>query len=233
MSTYAHHKRTLVGSIPPLLRRLTGSIQIPRAAAIGAIIVGALVFFELFNFSTTEFALSDLLGELRFFGIAWSTILAIAFCSIDFAGIAKIFTGGPQASKSMDTWYLLGAWFLAATMNALLTWWSISLALLNHPGLGNEILTREELITWVPLFVALLVWLIRVLMIGMFTLPSRAFSRSRSVRGARSTFDRGQPADHQAPEQRQPYSQRNFQPAPKPKPNGQRSAERLNRSASR
>jgi hypothetical protein len=55
-------------------------------------------------------------------------------------------------------------------MNAALTWWGVSLALLSHQGLGNEILGREALLSGVPVFVAALVWLIRVLMIGTLTL---------------------------------------------------------------
>ncbi|GAF95342.1 unnamed protein product, partial [marine sediment metagenome] len=43
-------------------------------------IFGALVAFEIFNYGTTEFALGDLLGDLGFAGIRWSTILALAFC---------------------------------------------------------------------------------------------------------------------------------------------------------
>jgi hypothetical protein len=65
---------------------------------------------------------------------------------------------------------LLAAWFLAATMNAMLTWWGVSLALLNHDGLGNEILSRATLLSVVPVFVAVLVWLIRILLIGLLSM---------------------------------------------------------------
>ena len=57
-------------------------------------------------------------------------------------------------------------------MNGMLAWWAVSLAVLSHPGLGNEIVGRQELIRSVPVFVALLVLLIRVLIIGSFTLGS-------------------------------------------------------------
>lgn len=147
-----------------------------NTSLIGIIIVGALVAFELFNFSTTDYALTDLLGDLRFVGIKWATILALAFCGIDFAGIARLFTPDRKSHEPVEVWYLLGAWFLGATMNALLTWWSVSLALVNHAGLGNEIIGREALIRSVPVFVAILVWLIRVLMIGTLSLTgSRIF----------------------------------------------------------
>jgi hypothetical protein len=153
-----------------LIESLIPVSLVQSTSLVGIMIVGALLAFELFNFSTTEYALTDLLGQLRFVGIKWATILALAFCSIDFAGIARLFTPERKSQEPVEIWYLLGAWFLGATMNALLTWWSVSLALVNHAGLGNEIIGREALIRGVPVFVAILVWLIRVLMIGTLSL---------------------------------------------------------------
>jgi len=141
--------------------------------AFGVIIVTALFAFEIFNYSTTDYALSDLLGDLKFMGLRWSTILAIAFCGIDFAGIARLFSPSEPGTNNpiphSESWYLFGAWFLAATMNAMLTWWGVSLAVLGHQTLGNEVVSREVLLRVVPIFVAILVWLIRVLIIGTFS----------------------------------------------------------------
>ena len=157
-------------------------VRLQRGLAFGVIIVIALIAFEIFNYSTTEFALSDLLGDLTFAGLRWSTILAIAFCGIDFAGIARLFT--PELTNNdnqgpNETWYLFGAWLLAATMNAMLTWWGVSLAILGHSTLGNEVVARDMLLRIVPIFVAVMVWLIRVLMIGSFSMAgSRLFSQT-------------------------------------------------------
>jgi hypothetical protein len=155
-----------------------------RGLVFGSIIIAAMLAFELFNYTTTDFALTNLLGDLRFIGIRWATILAIAFCGMDFAGIARLFTPERGQGERAEVWYLLGAWFLAATMNAMLTWWGVSLALLTHPGLGNEILGRETLLSAVPVFVAILVWLIRILLIGLLSMAGeRLFSFiERSVR---------------------------------------------------
>ncbi|MEN4042505.1 MAG: hypothetical protein ROW52_08480 [Anaerolineaceae bacterium] len=130
------------------------------------IILTALVAFEMFNFSTTEYALSDLLGQLKFIGIPWSTILAIAFCCIDFAGIARLFTPQPDENEPKEIWYLFGAWLLAATMNAILTWWGISMAILSHNVQSVSIMDANTLTKVVPVFVAIMVWLIRILIIG-------------------------------------------------------------------
>lgn len=150
-----------------------------RGLAFGAIIIAALLAFEIFNYSTTDFALADLLGELNFLGVRWATILAIAFCGIDFAGIARLFTPEQGANEPTEVWYLFGAWLLAATMNAMLTWWGVSIAILNHESLGNPVVARDVLLRVVPIFVAVMVWLIRVLIIGTFSVAGdRLFSQA-------------------------------------------------------
>jgi hypothetical protein len=150
-----------------------------RGPAFGVIIIAALIAFEIFNYSTTVYALSDLLGDLEFANLKWATILAIAFCGIDFAGIARLFTPEAGEKEPSEAWYLFGAWLLAATMNSMLTWWGVSLALLDRAELGNVVVERETLLRIVPIFVAILVWLIRVLIIGTFSVAGdRLFSQS-------------------------------------------------------
>ena len=145
------------------------AIRPQRGLAFAFILLTALLAFELFNYSTTEYALADLLGNLEFLGVRWATILAIAFCGIDFAGIARLFTPSMDARSHNEAWYLFGAWLLAATMNAMLTWWGVSLAVLSHETLGNAVIERQLLLRIVPIFVAVMIWLIRVLIIGSFS----------------------------------------------------------------
>ncbi len=167
---------------------LTGRLRLQRGLFFGLLIVTALLAFELFNYSTTDFALSDLLGDLRFIGIRWATILSIAFCGIDFAGIARLFTPEQGAAEPHEVWYLLGAWMLAATMNAMLTWWGVSIAILNHETLGNAVVARGTLIKVVPIFVAVMVWLIRVLIIGTISVAGdRLFSQAEARRRVHPT----------------------------------------------
>src|SRR5512140_3835028 len=138
-----------------------------RGAAFGFILLAALFAFEIFNYSTTQFALADMLGaNLRFLGIQWATILAIAFCGIDFAGIARLFTPQEDHNEPAEVWYLFGAWLLAAAMNAVLTWWGVSVAIRTHQELSRLIVGQSTLTKLVLIFVALMLWLIRVLIIG-------------------------------------------------------------------
>lgn len=143
-----------------------GKINVKPGMALGVIILAALLAFEMFNYSTTEYALRDLLGDLRFAGMRWATILAAAFCGIDFAGIARLFTPEQETEETKGIWYLFGAWLLAATMNAMLTWWGVSMAIVTHNVQSAAVISTNMLTKVVPAFVALLVWVIRILIIG-------------------------------------------------------------------
>lgn len=185
------------------MNSLSNRLRVHRGLAWGALIIVALLFFEMFNYSTTDFALHDLLGDLEFMSLRWSTILALAFCGIDFAGIARIFTPEEGADEPAEVWYLFGAWLLAATMNAMLTWWGVSIAILNNQSLGNAVVAQETLLKAVPIFVAVLVWLSRILLIGTFSVAGeRLFSQARGMRQVGSN----------APALAQPRPQARFQP---------------------
>ena len=218
-------------SLPgPNFGLFTSRIRFQRGLAFGTIIIAALLAFEIFNYSTTDYALSDLLGDLRFAGVRWSTILALAFCGIDFAGIARLFTPEEGAEEPTEVWYLFGAWLLAATMNAMLTWWGISLAILNHQSLGDTVIARETMLRAVPIFVAILVWLIRVLIIGTFSVAGdRIFSQTdrrvttRRESPVRSLNNRPSPANT-SPSPRPSVTSTSapaFRPAPKSGSNSQ------------
>jgi hypothetical protein len=153
------------------LASLVPNIRLPRrGASFLALIAGATILFEAFNFSTTEHALGSVMGGLQFLGISWSTILALAFCGIDFAGIARLFAPEERANEHVEGIYLLAAWLLAGAINAAMTWWAVTVALLQQPILGNELVSRQDLILYVPILVAGAVWLIRVLLIGTLTI---------------------------------------------------------------
>lgn len=187
--------------------------RVTRRVMVGALLILALLAFELFNFDTTEYALEDLLGPTSFAGVRWATILAIAFCSIDFAGLARLIMPDEGVGARSDgrfmkpTWLLLGAWLLGGGMNAIMTWWAVSLALMGH-NLGNEVLTRGQLLRGVPIFVAVLVWVTRILIISSFTATSDpAIDRASQQAAARPNRRRLAP---RPPRTRVP------QPAPQP-----------------
>lgn len=204
---------------PNFIQVLQGS-KISRGLIWGLLIISALIAFEIFNYSSTEFAMSDLLGDLSFMGMRWSTILALAFCGIDFAGIARLFTPEQGAEEPNEVWYLFGAWLLAAAMNASLTWWGVSIAILNHGTLGNAIIARENMLKIVPIFVAVIVLVIRVLIIGTFSVAGeRIFTQDDSPTARRGL----QVGFNQMPVKPRAQTQK---PKPRPATNYNRSSNR-------
>jgi len=218
---------------PTILDRIASyGENFPRKTAVGFILIIALLAFEIFNFDTTRYALRDLLGNVRFANLEWAAILAIAFCSIDFAGLTRIFTREKGVDEPKEVWYLMGAWLLGASMNAVMTWWAVSLTLLQNE-FGNEVMSREELLRIVPIFVAVLVWLTRILFIGSFTVAGEHFFEYSGLRPPAAPQQPAQPRQT-TPRQAQPAQQsarpttttrnnvsqspRRITPAPKPKP---------------
>jgi len=192
-----------------LVRALRGT-AVKRGAVFGAILIDALLAFEIFNYSTTAFALADALGDLQTAGLRWATILALAFCGIDFAGIARLFTPQQGRDEPAEVWYLFAAWLLAAGFNAVLTWWGVSVAILGHTSQGSVLIGQSTMTRVVPVLVAVMVWMIRVLIIGTFSLAGDSmFSMAEARAGARSSY-REMPAATRA----QP-AMRYAQPAPK------------------
>ena len=194
MTTQGNHLGT---GLKTVWNRLTHNVKFNRGATFGMMIIGALMSFEVFNYSTTQYALHDMLGDLTFAGMRWATILAVAFCGIDFAGIARIFTPEQGSDEPAEIYYLFGAWLLAAGFNATLTWWGVAVAVSKNPNLqSSTVMSAETLAKTVPIFIAIMVWLIRLLIIGTFSLAGdRLFSTDPQI-------------------QRQPVSNNNTQSRP-------------------
>jgi hypothetical protein len=172
------YRKNAGDGLQALFRNLLRGRRFNRGAAWGMMILGALLAFEIFNFSTTQFALLDVLGDLKFAGMRWASILAVAFCGMDFAGIARIFTPQQGADEPKEVYYLFGAWLLAAAFNAMLTWWGVSVAIINHTSQSaGAVISNDMLTKIVPVFVAAMILLIRILIIGTFSLAGdRMFS---------------------------------------------------------
>ncbi len=194
------------------------SVSLKRGAIFGSILISALLAFEVFNFGTTSFALRDVLGDLKFAGIQWSTILAFAFCGIDFAGIARIFTPEQGRDEPAEVWYLFGAWLLAAAFNAMLTWWGVAVAISNHNALGGSLVGQATMIKVVPIFVAAMVWLIRVLIIGTFSVAGERLFSLADVHNQYSSYRSQQTYNTPQPRTSNQPASNYSRPAPKPRP---------------
>ena len=222
------NSRSVGDGLASMFRNLGRGKRLNRGAAWGLMIVTALLAFEIFNYSTTQFALADVLGNLKFAGIPWATILAFAFCGIDFAGIARIFTPQQGRDEPAEVWYLFGAWLLAAGFNATLTWWGVSVAIVSHTSAAaGAVISNATLTKAVPIFVAIMVWLIRVLIIGTFSIAGDNLFSTADTRGYQSQprpYPQQQPRPVTTnpigttlrPASSLPRPVQNFHPSPKP-----------------
>ncbi len=150
-----------------------------KGVIVAAIIITALIGFETFNFDTTRFALMDLMSGYRFFGMEWAAILAFAFCSIDFAGMVRMFTPEQKMkNEPREVWFLMGAWLLGATLNAVMTWYAMALVI-SPRVVGATLVEKEDMLFYAPIFVAILVWLTRLLLIGSSSVAADKLLHSR------------------------------------------------------
>lgn len=202
-------------SMPLKLLPFLRGTALKRGFIFGGIILSALLAFEVFNYSSTTFALHDILGDLSFGPFQWATILAFAFCGIDFAGIARIFTPEKGRDEPAEVWYLFAAWFLAAAFNASLTWWGVSVAILKHNAEGGVLLGQTAMTKIVPVFVAAMVLLIRVLLINTFSI---AGERLFSMADERDVQYQNKPVYRPNETMRTPNNTSFPRPAPKPNP---------------
>ena len=173
--------RNLHLNLTPFLR----GTALKRGAIFGTILVMALVAFEVFNFSTTQFALRDMLGDLSFAGLdgrpswrlpsaAWispaspaSSPPSRAAMNRTRSGISSVPGCWPQASTPLSPG---GA--------------SPSPSLNHQPQARSS--SAGTLTRIVPVFVAGMVWLIRVLIIGTFSIAGeRLFSVAEQHAGSR------------------------------------------------
>jgi hypothetical protein len=147
-----------------------------------------LLSLEVFNFSTTKYALQDLLGEIGVGPTTWAVILASAFCGMNLIGIIRLFTPAAHQEQGAESWFLLGAWILAAVMNTGLNWWGVSIAIYNHPVNSVLVVDPMAIVTVIPVFVVLMVMLLRVLIIG---------NLAGTIRKATSASTKPQPTSNQ------------------------------------
>ncbi|MDT8899561.1 hypothetical protein QYE77_14950 (plasmid) [Thermanaerothrix sp. 4228-RoL] len=157
------------------------NLRDPKVWTLALFIVG-IAGFEVFNYGTTLEALRDILGR-QGSGAVWAVLLSLALCAIDFAGVARLFIPEDEADTTA-VWLLFGVWALAAAVNAVLTWWSVSLLVVNHTIQGAAVVGKEVVQRTVPIVAAVLVFSTRLLLVGALILrglPVRATRMTRQI----------------------------------------------------
>jgi len=71
-------------------------------------------------------------------------------------------------------------------MNAMLTWWGVSVAIVQNGHVGTAIVSSTIMTKAIPIFVAVMVWLIRVLIIGTFSIAGERLFTQDTTKQVRS-----------------------------------------------
>ncbi|HMN11181.1 MAG TPA: hypothetical protein PKD55_02505 [Bellilinea sp.] len=167
-------------------------INFSQKTILTVILALSLVFFQMFTFSTTEYSLRSLLGNPDFYGFPWAMLLALAFAGADFAGMARIFTPERGKDEPLEVWILTGAWLAVASLNAVLTWYGVGQAMLGANVQGSELISRAELLEYVPITLAMLTWIVRILLVSTF---SFAMEGRVKVKAPKQNFGKFPPKD--------------------------------------
>ena len=98
--------------------------------------------------------------------------MALAFGSLDFAGLVRVFTPEQELKQeSSEIRLMIGAWLVGAALNATMTWYAMALLIAPLGAeIGAALFTHEQMLRTAPLFIALLVWLTRVSLISSVAL---------------------------------------------------------------
>jgi hypothetical protein len=139
--------------------------NLPKSAILGLLIFLGLAAFDVFNFATTRDALSSIItATLLNIPLSWP--LAVAFCAIDLGGIASVFTKEKGFREPWYVWMLGAGWIIASIANSGLTFMAIRMGMASAPIMHNPLIPADIAIKWVPILLASVIWLIRVMIIG-------------------------------------------------------------------
>ena len=169
------YRRNAGDGLSSLFSNLLRGRGFNRGAAWGMMIIGALLAFEIFNFSTTQFALLDVLGDLSF-GVSAGKHPGNCLCGIDFAALPA--SSRPNGSDEPKEIYISLAPGFGSCFNAMLPGGVFQLHRHHASQYGGAVISTATM-TKLCISRAAMILLIRVLIIGTFSLAGdRLFTTS-------------------------------------------------------
>jgi hypothetical protein len=132
--------------------------------AIQILLIGGFISFEVFNIYTTREGLHMIMKN-NFAAV----VFAIAIASTDLGGLSRVFSArGPKTlEEKIVSVAVLGVWMLVATMNALLTWWTVQTNFEASPPTGPASMAGSSV--YMSSFISLLVLCVHMAMIYSVT----------------------------------------------------------------
>ena len=130
-----------------------------RAVVFALMILGALLLFEIFSFSSSYEALSEIWGA----GL-WAFLIAFSFCAVDFAGLGGLFIPGIETGIG----WLFSAWLLSAFGDTGLTYIAVAHSMslrTDNILVTSETISMDFWTTTIPIGFAVLTWLVQVFLV--------------------------------------------------------------------
>lgn len=155
--------------LSPTINQKLAWLRLPDASRLPVVLLmgAALLALELTNAATTWYALESLMGGVGIYRASFAMLLTFGLASLDAGGLYRLFhpaTAG-DTNRTFALWSILFAWLLCATTNAVLTWWAVAAAMAGHVT-GNVLLSAKQLLDTAPVFLALSLWLMRILLVA-------------------------------------------------------------------
>ena len=128
--------------------------MISRRFIKGIVLAISLFAFEVFNYDTTHMALVNWFAQAN---PASVNKIVWAFCLLDLMRLTQFF--GIKHSA-----FIQKIWLFGVGVNALFTWYNARMTVWQY-DFGHVVLRRQQVVLYVPIFIALLVFLTRVLFV--------------------------------------------------------------------
>lgn len=134
-----------------------------RATMYTIIIAGALLLFEMFQFSSDYQALQDMIGVS-----SWSFGIAFGLCAIDFAGLARL--RSQSAEREPSYLYLAGAWLLSVVGENFFTYFVVSHSaserISSNVMVSSGFISATVWTVYIPILFSIFTWAVQVLLVS-------------------------------------------------------------------
>lgn len=128
------------------------------------------MFFQLFNFSATQYGITLFLGPRA---EAMAVVMTLAFVLFDIVGYVAI----AYIGKPIDA-FGLGVWTLGTLTNAGVVWYALAMAISPLPIWPLPMMTSESFYGLVPFVIALGTWAMRTVIVTFIGYSTKIMEQS-------------------------------------------------------
>lgn len=142
------------------------------------LVVGGIIFlsalaFEVINIATNVAGFESFFGGIKFLGISWAIWATIAFEAADVGCLCYSWDRKFDFRTHPEAGFALTAHFFAGFADAGLSYFAFMMAIGNSVSQMANVVGEKAILTWAPVFLALMIWVIRTLLMGTIVTQGR------------------------------------------------------------